>query len=310
MSPLVDSVLQGYKATVFAYGATGSGKTHTMSGTQGDIGIIPRVISQLFETANSLAQEQDIMFMVQMSYVELYNNNFRDLLARESQFFSSTSVPEDKKPPRIQIHESPNEGAYLTGSDQLRITVTSAAEAIALFKRGTRIRATGCTNLNEHSSRSHAILIFHVESRVNDSVRIGRINLVDLAGSENVSLSGAEGETLTEAQNINLSLSTLGNVLNALSSQNRSSTIIPYRDSKLTYLLKDSLGGNSKTVMITTIRGHPMFHRQTLMSLLYASRGKKIQNTPEPIMVSLGHSKMEKVNLNLIFFGVTYICFV
>ena len=180
-------------------------------------------------------------------------------------------------------------------------------EVLNLINFGLKARAVGCTNLNEHSSRSHSILTLHVESREgNDGcVCMGKMHLVDLAGSERVSMSGAEGATLRETKNINLSLAMLGNVLSALSrfhsaksnsnNKHHPKPVIPYRDSKLTYLLKDSLGGNSKTVMLTAVRGPSAFFQQTKMSLMYASRAKKIQNSTKINVDSIGTSEMQQI---------------
>ena len=247
--------------------------------------------------------------MVRMSFVEIYNNTFRDLLegCTLSKRARKRYVTDDERiRAKIDIRESSAKGVYLTGSPTLRSPVKNIAEVLGLINFGLKARAVGCTNLNEHSSRSHSILTLYVESREGSDgcVCMGKMHLVDLAGSERVSLSGAEGTTLRETKNINLSLAMLGNVLSALSKfhssnnhhlKNNAKPLIPYRDSKLTYLLKDSLGGNSKTVMLTAVRGPEAFFQQTKMSLLYASRAKKIQNSTKINFDSVGTSEMQKI---------------
>ena len=334
--PLVRSAIRGYNATVFAYGSTGSGKTFTMDA------VVARSVDTIFSTLrNVAAQQSDALFHVQMSFVELYNNNFRNLLD------SNSGGNCDQQGHRIEVHESASDGVHLTGP-RLRVHVSSADEVMRLLKQGTRARAVGATNLNEHSSRSHSILTFHVESKSHDAellpldspgcgegaaagtaaapstpggaattaaaagspvspsqlptiVRMGKLHLIDLAGSERVSLSGAEGGTLVEAQNINLSLAALGDVLstlshNASSAGARAQQRVAYRNSKLTFFLKDSLGGNSKTIMITNLRCRAAFYQQSLVTLLYASRAKKIKNRSTVNMDTMGdRSKITKM---------------
>jgi hypothetical protein len=424
-----------------------------MTGNSAAPGIIPRAIGDLFrhiETA--VEKDRDSYFYVRLSFVELYNNNFRNLLENASRESSNSQTNDSKglfseldemdgnahqanpvrahlivglnenrpKKPhhsshdqnKIEVRESTTAGVFLSGFN-LRIPVTSAVEAFKLVAQGNKLRATGTTQCNDVSSRSHAILTFHVESKVtvvvpqsaqytsnNDNsdgdsysttvinnegatsnnnstsgskieVRLGKIHLVDLAGSERLSLSGAEGSMKLETQAINLSLTALGNVLSALSrnaqfamiQKSPSSTIggtvsgvsgasgigdgsstsgsgsglgsstyvsrnesmsgpvssstslssrpstppkgankgshllpVPYRNSKLTHLLKDSLGGNSKTTMITTIRSGLDYIKQTEMSLMYASRAKKIVNTTE---INL-HSNMSESSIHAV----------
>jgi len=297
--PLSLSVTAGYNATIFAYGHTGSGKTHTMMGTGSDPGIIPRTIADIFRAINETAAAQpETMFLVRMSYVELYNNQFRNLLdwglveytEQSDGAVDKTSgnrMPRVARSDRIEVRENKVAGVHLSGPG-LRAPVTNPENVMRLIASGNRLRAVAATNCNEHSSRSHAILTLHIESRSGEEssseVRVGKLHLVDLAGSERVSLSGAEGSTLVETQNINLSLSTLGDVLSALS-RNATATgdgggtiPVPYRNSKLTHLLKDSLGGNSKTLMVATLRSTHEFHAQSLMTLMYATRAKRIRN--------------------------------
>ena len=281
------------------------------------------------------------MFLVRMSFVELYNNNFRNLLEHsaaaspahephQSSPWSPDPTAKGAKSGKIEIRETKTTGVILTGPN-LRFPVTSAAEVYRLVAAGNRSRAVGATNCNEHSSRSHSILTFYIESRTGGcgntggassatatggaggasaEVRMGKLHLVDLAGSERISLSGAEGDTLVETQNINLSLATLGNVLSALSrnatARTPSASIdgpalvpVPYRNSKLTHLLKDSLGGNSKTLMVTTLRTTPHFYRQSLVSLMYATRAKHIRNCTAVNMDTHGDSSIHQVSADM-----------
>jgi hypothetical protein len=209
----VRATVNGYNTTIFAYGSTGSGKSYTMTGTTAQPGIIPRAISEVFayiETAAS--QERDVFFYVRLSYVELYNNNFRNLLEFASKELTlrdnkandeaihhdSTFGMGMKGKSKIEVRESQSAGVFLAGPN-LRIPVTTAPEAFALISRGNKSRAVGATQCNDVSSRSHAVLTVHVESRVScagaggaSELRLGKMHLVDLAGSERVSMSGAE----------------------------------------------------------------------------------------------------------------------
>ena len=337
VSTYVKATVRGYNTTIFAYGSTGSGKSYTMTGTSACPGIIPRAISEIFSIIETTAaQEQDVFFYVRLSYVELYNNNFRNLLEfaskelalkekencpddsnindalNDSRILKMTPTPSQhpgfsQRNEKIEVRESQSAGVFLAGPN-LRIPVTTAQEAFQLIARGNRSRATGSTQCNDVSSRSHAILTLHVESRIasqtptnlsnegslSPELRLGKMHLVDLAGSERITLSGAEGETLVETQNINLSLTALGDVLSALSRNamimiqqekgGKSGKLttalvpVPYRNSKLTHLLKDSLGGNSKTIMLTNIRTLSEYYQQTVVALMYASRAKKVRN--------------------------------
>ncbi|GMH58955.1 hypothetical protein TrST_g10249 [Triparma strigata] len=309
---LIDDVVDGYSATVFAYGHTGSGKTYTMFGTNENPGIVPRTVEQIFSTINSLTSSSvnppqhntpvnsDVIFLVKMSYVELYNNTFRSLLDDPNpgdapkKGHPNPPSPQMSKYKRdqtnkIEVREHPSSGTFLAGPASLNRTITTPSQAHALIHQGTINRSTASTKCNEYSSRSHSILTIHVESQLRlkstnvKELRMGKLHLIDLAGSERVSMSGATGSTLTETQNINQSLSALGNVLSTLS-KNASNPPPkqpqkpPYRDSKLTHLLKDSLGGNSKTLMLTTLRSTANFYPHTVLSLMYASRAKKIKN--------------------------------
>ena len=293
VKPLIDESLQGFTVTIFAFGMTGSGKTHTISGGEEDMGILPRSVQHVFDSLRRKSTESpDKVSMVCLTYVELYNNNLNDLLGE------SASACYDGEGSTLKIHEHPKLGIYLTGSPGIRTPVSSPEECMAMIQKGNKTRATGSTNLNERSSRSHTVITLEIITReVGDAsiasegiVSVGKLNLVDLAGSERVKLSGASGQTLEEAKQINKALSVLGDVLNSLGKYHQSlhssdyrvvsPPHIPYRNSKLTMLLKDSLGGNSKTMMLTTIRKSRKFLQQTDMSLKYAARAKHIRNIP------------------------------
>ncbi|CAI2350521.1 unnamed protein product [Caenorhabditis sp. 36 PRJEB53466] len=266
---LVDSVLNGYNATIFAYGQTGTGKTHTMEGKSEDPsqrGVIYKCIDHIFE---HMAASHNQEYLVRASYLEIYQEELRDLLEAES----------NKK---LEIKERPDGGVYV--KDLTSKLTRSVAEIQEVMIRGNAHRSVGRTNMNEHSSRSHAIFIITVEcSRVGGDgeshITVGRLNLVDLAGSERQSKTGATGERFKEATKINLSLSALGNVISAL--VDSKSAHIPYRDSKLTRLLQDSLGGNSKTVMVACIGPASYNFEETLGTLRYANRAKNIKNQPK-----------------------------
>ncbi|PIC36684.1 hypothetical protein B9Z55_015592 [Caenorhabditis nigoni] len=266
---LVDSVLNGYNATIFAYGQTGTGKTHTMEGKSNDPeqrGVIYKCIDHIFE---HMAASHNQEYLVRASYLEIYQEELRDLLEAES----------SKK---LEIKERPDGGVYV--KDLTSKLTRSVAEIQEVMVRGNAHRSVGRTNMNEHSSRSHAIFIITVEcSRIGadgeSHITVGRLNLVDLAGSERQSKTGATGERFKEATKINLSLSALGNVISAL--VDAKSAHIPYRDSKLTRLLQDSLGGNSKTVMVACIGPASYNFEETLGTLRYANRAKNIKNQPK-----------------------------
>ncbi|GMH52653.1 hypothetical protein TL16_g01279 [Triparma laevis f. inornata] len=270
--PLVIDAANGFHTTIFAYGCTGSGKTHTITGSKNNPGLIPRCVDLIFER---LRGENVGIGIVMVTYVELHNNCFYDLLAEENRG-------------GIEIREAEGRGVYLSGVE--RMQVGNPSEVHSLIENGNAFRATASTLLNERSSRSHAILTLEMETMSgddNEKVRMGKLNIVDLAGSERVQMSGVVGEALAEASAINASLSALGDVLNSLSKMHRGSATpkkkaqyVPFRNSKLTHVLKDSLGGSCKTIMIATIRPGGTFYGQTLSTLRYASRARDIKNMP------------------------------
>ncbi|XP_013384616.1 kinesin-like protein KIF3A isoform X3 [Lingula anatina] len=266
--PIVDSVLEGYNGTIFAYGQTGTGKTFTMEGvrTVPELrGIIPNSFAHIF--GHMAKAEGDTRFLVCVSYLEIYNEEVRDLLGKDQ------SV-------RLEVKERPDIGVYV--KDLLRVPVHNADEMDRVMTLGNNHRSVGATQMNAHSSRSHAIFSITIECSEKgldgeQHVRVGKLHLVDLAGSERQTKTGASGQRLKEATKINLSLSTLGNVISAL--VDGKSTHIPYRNSKLTRLLQDSLGGNSKTVMIANCGPVDYNYDETISTLRYANRAKNIKNS-------------------------------
>ncbi|XP_063040320.1 kinesin family member 3Cb isoform X2 [Engraulis encrasicolus] len=266
--PLVDSVLLGFNGTIFAYGQTGTGKTHTMQGLPSDPekrGVIPNSFHHIF---THISRSQNQSYLVRVSYIEIYQEEIRDLLCKDN----------NKK---LELKENPESGVYV--KDLLSVVTKSIEELEHVMNLGNQSRSVGFTKMNECSSRSHAIFIVTVECSETgldgeDHIRVGKLNMVDLAGSERQSKTGAKGKRFKEAAKINLSLSALGNVISAL--VDGTSTHVPYRDSKLTRLLQDSLGGNSKTVMIATIGPASSNYEETITTLRYANRAKNIKNKP------------------------------
>lgn len=267
VQPLVSCVLDGFNATVFAYGQTGTGKTYTMEGSKmcpGNKGIIPKSFEQIF---SHISHSTNMQYLVRASYLEIYQEEIRDLLDKS------------KKQYELRQNES---GVYVKNLQSY--VCKSAKEIEHVMNVGNQNRTVGATDMNHHSSRSHAIFIITIEmsetiSGIKNQVRVGKLNLVDLAGSERQSKSKADPERLKEASKINLSLSALGNVISAL--ENGNSTHIPYRDSKLTRLLSDSLGGNSKTLMIANIGPASYNYDESITTLRYANRAKNIKNKPK-----------------------------
>ncbi|XP_078069141.1 kinesin-like protein KIF3B isoform X2 [Mustelus asterias] len=266
--PLVDSVLQGFNGTVFAYGQTGTGKTYTMQGIWAEPekrGIIPNSFEHIF---THISRSQDQQYLVRASYLEIYQEEIRDLLNKD----------ENKK---LELKEKPETGVYI--KDLSSFVTKNVKEIEHVMNVGNQTRSVASTNMNEYSSRSHAIFVVTVECSElgldgENHIRVGKLNLVDLAGSERQSKTGVQGERLKEATKINLSLSALGNVISAL--VDGKSTHIPYRDSKLTRLLEDSLGGNAKTIMVATIGPASCNYEESLTTLRYANRTKNIKNKP------------------------------
>ncbi|QKX64522.1 uncharacterized protein TRUGW13939_11697 [Talaromyces rugulosus] len=260
----VDDILNGYNGTVFAYGQTGAGKSYTMMGTDIDDdmgkGIIPRIVEQMF--ASILTSPSNIEYTVRVSYMEIYMERIRDLL-----------VPQHDNLP---VHEEKSRGVYVKGL--LEIYVSSVEEVYEVMRRGGAARAVSATNMNQESSRSHSIFVITVTQKnvETGSAKSGQLFLVDLAGSEKVGKTGASGQTLEEAKKINKSLSALGMVINALT--DGKSTHIPYRDSKLTRILQESLGGNSRTTLIINCSPSSYNDAETVSTLRFGVRAKAIKN--------------------------------
>ncbi|ORX44349.1 kinesin-domain-containing protein [Piromyces finnis] len=266
---IIDGVLNGFNGTVFAYGQTGSGKTFSMQGSKSSPelrGIIPNAFDHIFSHISRTTQKK---WLVRVSYLEIYNEEIKDLLGKDT-----------KK--KLELKENPETGVYV--KDLSSYVVKNVEEIDNLMNKGNKNRAVGATLMNAESSRSHSIFTITVECcdtgiDGKDHFYAGKLHLVDLAGSERQSKTGATGERLKEATKINLSLSALGNCISAL--VDGKSKHIPYRDSKLTRLLQDSLGGNSKTLMIATLSPASYNYDETLSTLRYANRAKNIKNKPK-----------------------------
>ena len=265
--PIVDSIFQGYNGTVFAYGQTGCGKTFTMMGIVTDPnlkGIIPNAFSHIFGFIKTEGESKK--FFLRCSFVEIYNEEVRDLLGKNNR--------------KLDIREDPKKGTFLR--DVTYITIKNTSDIENCLERGNKNRHVGQTSMNDQSSRSHSLFTVYLEIEEkgeggNSRIKSGKLNLVDLAGSERVGKTNATGQTFDEGKKINLSLTALGSVIDALS-QNRK--YVPYKDSKLTRLLADSLGGNTKTVMFANISPASYNYDETLGTLRYASRAKLIKNAP------------------------------
>lgn len=278
LSP-ADAALEGYNATIFAYGQTSSGKTHSMLGSADDPGVTRRSIQEVFELVRKSTDRQ---FLLRASYIEIYQEVIRDLL--------------EPSHDNLKIHEDLNRRVYVESREEV---VSSVDEVMQMISDGESVRAVGETNMNDRSSRSHTIFTLLIESRaarpsdlggseiegvepVDDgiAVRASTLSLVDLAGSERATLTGAEGVRLKEGSHINKSLLTLGNVINKLSSAEPGANTahIPYRDSKLTRILQPALGGNARTAILCAVTPAVMHMEETLSTLKFASRAKKVKN--------------------------------
>ncbi|KAI8341360.1 kinesin motor domain-containing protein [Chlamydoabsidia padenii] len=290
--PILEQVLLGYNCTIFAYGQTGSGKTYTMEGdlSQSSIGphskagIIPRAIHKLFEALDN----QGLEYSVKVSLIELYNEELRDLLNVNSgannnnNSSSSGGGGTNSNPNPLRIYED-HQGSGVIVQNIEETLITNAEDGIRVLQEGTRNRSSAATKCNEKSSRSHCIftLTVHIKEEVTGGeqvLKVGKLNLVDLAGSENINRSGAENVRAREAGMINQSLLTLGRVINQLVDH---SPHVPYRESKLTRLLKDSLGGRTKTCIVATVSVAKLSQEEIISTLDYASRAKNIRNRPE-----------------------------
>ena len=265
--PIIENVMEGYNGTIFAYGQTGTGKTFTISGVPKDPelkGIMARSFETIFKSIECDSKKQ---YLVRASYLEIYNEEIRDLLSKNGQN-------------KLDLKEKDNT-VYV--KDLSTFVVKTPEDMMEVFNEGVVNRHVGQTDMNEQSSRSHSIFSITIESSETgldgkSHIRVGKLNIVDLAGSERQSKTKAEGDRLKEGIKINLSLSTLCHVISSLTDPK--CTFVPYRDSKLTRLLQDSLGGNTKTVMIANIGPADYNTDETLSTLRYASRAKAIQNKP------------------------------
>mmetsp|Transcript_5640 Transcript_5640/g.12401 ORF Transcript_5640/g.12401 Transcript_5640/m.12401 type:complete len:722 (-) Transcript_5640:345-2510(-) len=280
-SPIVQQALDGFNGTIFAYGQTGSGKSFSMMGTDEVKGIIPQLNDDLFEKlalkieqveSDNVNDNSNTKFMLTVSFLEVYNEDIKDLL-----------MPSDKK---LKIHENPKMGIYV--EDLCELIVKDSNELMKLIYQGNAVRRVAATKMNDASSRSHSVFTIKIEQKTvtelpggvtREQIVKAKVNLVDLAGSERAGKTGATGQTLKEGANINLSLMALGNVINMLSEGTRKGKkVVPYRDSKLTRLLQESLGGNAATVMVAAISPADYNYSETMSTLKYANRAKSIAN--------------------------------
>ncbi|XP_058887746.1 kinesin-like protein KIF14 isoform X2 [Acipenser ruthenus] len=276
--PLLERAFEGYNTCLFAYGQTGSGKSYTMMGFSEDAGVIPRFCEDLFSRVKK-SENQEVSYRLEMSYFEVYNEKIHDLLVVKDENC------QNKQPLRVREH--PVFGPYV--ADLSMNVVGSFDDIQSWLELGNKQRATAATGMNDKSSRSHSVFTLvmtqtkteFVDEEEHDHTITSRINLVDLAGSERCSTAQTSGDRLKEGVSINKSLLTLGKVISALSehtSQNKKKVFIPYRESVLTWLLKESLGGNSKTAMIATISPAASYVEESLSTLRYAKQARMIIN--------------------------------
>ncbi|KAK3639968.1 hypothetical protein LTR56_012142 [Elasticomyces elasticus] len=274
--PLLDNAFQGYNNCIFAYGQTGSGKSYSMMGYGEEEGVIPKICRDMFERIEAMAgKDANMTSSVEVSYLEIYNERVRDLLN-----------PSTKG--NLKVREHPSTGPYV--EDLAKLVVRSFVEIEGLMDEGNKARTVAATNMNETSSRSHAVFTLTLTQKRHDvetnmsTEKVAKISLVDLAGSERATSTGATGARLKEGAEINRSLSTLGRVIAALADRDNKvggktkGMQVPYRDSVLTWLLKDSLGGNSLTAMIAAISPADINFEETLSTLRYADSAKRIKN--------------------------------
>uniref|UniRef100_A0A8B9PYJ0 Kinesin family member 4A n=1 Tax=Apteryx owenii TaxID=8824 RepID=A0A8B9PYJ0_APTOW len=298
VAPLIRGIFKGYNATVLAYGQTGSGKTYSMGGTytanqehEPSVGVIPRVIKLLFKEKE---QRQDWEFVLKVSYLEIYNEDILDLLC-----------PSRERSSQISIREDPKEGIKIIGLTER--SVACAQDTVFCLEQGNNSRTVASTAMNSQSSRSHAIFTISVDQKKKNDKNSSfhsKLHLVDLAGSERQKKTKAEGDRLKEGININRGLLCLGNVISALGDENKKGGFVPYRDSKLTRLLQDSLGGNSHTLMIACVSPADSNLEETLNTLRYADRARKIKNKPivnlDPQAAELHHLKQQVQQLQVL----------
>lgn len=286
VQPILHKAIQGFNGCVFAYGQTGAGKTFTMMGygKGEDAGVIPQLCNELFE---QIEMNEDQSYGIQISYLEIYQEQLRDLLAGKPK-----KGKKAKKKLKISVDAKGARGVFVSGIEMRDVTNYDQVETF--IDKGNAIRQTGATAMNATSSRSHAVLTIYIHAQdKNDmegwSKKICKLHMIDLAGSERAASTGATGAALKEGAAINASLSALGNVVNALTSKSKH---IPYRDSKLTRLLQDSLGGNAYTLMISNLSPADINDAETLGTLRFAERAKKIKNkavvNQDPTLAKIG----------------------
>ena len=294
--PIIDNVLGGYNGTIFAYGQTGTGKSFTITGVPKDPelkGILPRSFEAIFNQINS---DPSMEYLVRASYLEIYNEEIRDLLFKNG----------EKK---LELKDK-DTGVYV--KDLSTFVVKSPADLMDVFTEGNLNRHVGATKMNADSSRSHSVFTITIESSIigddgKAHIKVGKLNVVDLAGSERQSKTGATGDRLKEATKINLSLSTLCHVISSLTDPK--CTYIPYRDSKLTRILQDSLGGNTKTIMVANVGPADYNADETISTLRYASRAKNIENKPrinedpKDAMIREFHDEISRLRAELEKYG-------
>ncbi|XP_010519726.1 PREDICTED: kinesin-like protein KIN-4C isoform X2 [Tarenaya hassleriana] len=327
VAPLVEALFKGYNATVLAYGQTGSGKTYTMgtnyNGEGTNMGVIPRVMEDIFKRVETTKDSTE--FLIRVSFIEIFKEEVFDLLDSNSIASLKSEVAAQSKPtalsrPPIQIRETASGGITLAGVTEAE--VKTKEEMASYLARGSMSRATGSTNMNSQSSRSHAIFTITVEQKktsscssittddAGDDILCAKLHLVDLAGSERAKRTGADGMRLKEGIHINKGLLALGNVISALGDdkKRKEGAHVPYRDSKLTRLLQDSLGGNSKTVMIACVSPADTNAEETLNTLKYANRARNIQNKavinrdPSAEQIQRMRSQIEQLQSELLFY--------
>ncbi|KAK7282893.1 hypothetical protein RIF29_12000 [Crotalaria pallida] len=313
VAPLVDALFHGYNATVLAYGQTGSGKTFTMgtnyNGEGSSGAVIPRVLESIFSRVNSMKESTE--FLIRVSFIEIFKEEVFDLLDSNSsrgEAAASTAKPVVPARVPIQIRETANGGITLAGVTEAE--VKTREEMLSYLASGSLSRATGSTNMNSQSSRSHAIFTITMEQKNGDDILSAKLHLVDLAGSERAKRTGADGMRLKEGIHINKGLLALGNVISALGDEKKRKEggHVPYRDSKLTRLLQDSLGGNTKTVMIACVSPADTNAEETLNTLKYANRARNIQNKaiinrdPVGAQIQAMRSQIEQLQAELLFY--------
>eukprot|EP00760_Papus_ankaliazontas_P032697 PhM_4_TR5932/c0_g1_i1/m.84083/K17914/KIF13; kinesin family member 13 len=311
-APTVKNSLTGFNACIFAYGQTGSGKTFTMLGSDDQPGVAPRVVAELFDAIdganNQLVPSERMQTTIELSFMEIYNEKVKDLLMMANQsIMSPTSGGKEKEFKECKVRHHPEVGTFVDGLT--RTKVPTEESCLQLIESGMKYRSTASTKMNDQSSRSHAIfqLCVRRKNAILGTERISIINLVDLAGSERVKMSGASGNTLNEAKNINMSLTTLRRVIDILienakiTDKRRSRAVPPYRESLLTWVLSDTLGGNSMSTMIAAVSPHASNIEDTLGTLRYALKAKaivcavKINETKSTVVVDRMQKELDRL---------------